>query len=354
MFRRITSSFLLVLSAVLLSPAAMSQSLVVGIKEAPPFAMKAEDGRWEGISVALWEDIAAQQGLEFQWQEARSVEQLIDGLAESRLDLAVGALTATAARESRMDFSHPFYSTGLGIATRAAEGGMLSAVRALFSWQFLSAVSLLVAVLLLVGFAIWLLERQRNPEQFGGSTSRGIGNGFWWSAVTMTTVGYGDKAPVTAGGRILAVVWMFVSIITISGFTAAIASAATVGQLQAAVSGAEDLPKVRVATVGGSAAHDFLRAERIAPQTVDSLEAAMQALAREEVDAVVYDAPLLQFQLAQGDFPGIEVLPETISRDDYALGLRPGLELREGINQTMLEILQSPRWQQWLSTYLDG
>ncbi len=76
------------------------------------------------------------------------------------------------------------------------------------SWQFLSAVAVLGLVLLLVGLLIWVLERRRNAEQFGGPASQGIGNGFWWSAVTMTTVGYGTGALLGRGvKRVKAVHW---------------------------------------------------------------------------------------------------------------------------------------------------
>ena len=74
-----------------------------------------------------------------------------------------------------------------------------------------------------VGVVMWLGERRRNQAQFGGTAAHGIGAGLWWSAVTMTTVGYGDKAPVTILGRLLGLVWMFAAIIIISSFTAAIA-----------------------------------------------------------------------------------------------------------------------------------
>jgi len=57
----------------------------------------------------------------------------------------------------------------------------------------------------------------------------------------MTTVGYGDKAPVTLAGRVVGLLWMPASIILISGFTAAIASALTVGQLDHSISGLDDL-----------------------------------------------------------------------------------------------------------------
>ena len=50
-----------------------------------------------------------------------------------------------------------------------------------------------------------------NPDF--GTDIKGLGHGIWWSAVTMTTVGYGDFRPSMKTSRILAVVLAFVGIV---------------------------------------------------------------------------------------------------------------------------------------------
>ncbi len=55
-----------------------------------------------------------------------------------------------------------------------------------------------------------------------------LGSALWFAAVTMTTVGYGDKTPQTPLGRFLAFLWMFFGILLVSAFTGAFASSLTV------------------------------------------------------------------------------------------------------------------------------
>jgi hypothetical protein len=55
--------------------------LVIGTKEAPPFAMKTIDDTWQGISIDLWRMIADQLHLHYRFAEAPDVQSLIAGVA---------------------------------------------------------------------------------------------------------------------------------------------------------------------------------------------------------------------------------------------------------------------------------
>ena len=325
--------------------------LKVGVRQNPPFVIRSDNGDFDGIAIELWNQIADDLGMDFEYLVASDVGALLQGVGAARYDVGAGALTVTASRAETVDFTQPFYRGEIGIATRQ-ERGLLHALGALFSLDFLKAIAALMVVLLLVGVLVWLFERHRNPEQFGGSTAQGIGSGFWWSAVTMTTVGYGDKAPASFGGRVIGLVWMFASIITISGFTAAIASSITVGRLTTQVSGVSDLPRVRVASVAGSTSEDFARGEGLAIASVADPAEALRRLSTNQVDAVLYDAPILQSRIFRQKLDRLTVLPELVREEDYALALPRDSRLRKPINQALLRVTEAPQWQETLDRYL--
>lgn len=331
---------------------AQDTPLKVGITQVPPFVMQTDDGRWEGISIDLWRNVAAGMDREFEWVPM-SFSELLSATESGEIDVAVGALTMTAERESRFDFSHPFYQTGLSIAVPPApEQSLLTSLKALISWQFVSVVLALGALLLAVGFLLWLVERHRNPEQFGGSAAEGIGSSFWWAAVTMTTVGYGDKAPVSFSGRVIALVWMFAGLIMVASFTAAITSSLTVSNLRSGIEGVADLPGKVVATIGQTASQRYLEEQRIRYRPYPDLTTAMLSVAEGENDAIVYDRPLMQYRNQQLGQQQLTILPGVFAEQLYALALPEGSPLRASVSQEILRVTESGEWNAIQATYL--
>jgi hypothetical protein len=89
----------------------------------------------------------------------------------------------------------------------------------------------LVGIALLVGALIWLFER-RHHEAYGDPPLRGFIAGAWWSAVAMTQAGAAQDGPRSLPERVLAVVWMVASVVTISVLIAGITSALTTQRMQ--------------------------------------------------------------------------------------------------------------------------
>src|SRR5690242_20249076 len=75
------------------------------------------------------------------------------------------------------------------------------------------------ATLMLGAWLVLLFE-----ENAKGSNIPNYPDALWWAMVTVTTVGYGDRFPVTSGGRDVAIVLMLVGIGLIGVLTATVAS----------------------------------------------------------------------------------------------------------------------------------
>jgi ABC-type amino acid transport substrate-binding protein len=323
----------------------------VGTKEAPPFAMKAPDGTWSGISIELWSHIAEKLGLHATFREYESVPDMLRATADGTLDAAISAITVTSEREQSVDFTQPFYASGLGIAVpMQKEIEWLPILRSFFTVRFAQAIGVLVAAATTVGAVIWLFERHHTEHFAGGS--RGLGTGLWWSASAMTQTAASDKAPATLLGRAMAIAWMIASVIIIASFTAGITSQLTAKQIAERVRGPSDLTIVRTGSVAATAALEYLRTEHISARVYDSAETGLEALKQGKLDAFVYDKPLLTWTARKDFLDEVEVLDTLFDHQNYAIALPAGSELRTRINVAMIDGLREPWWKDVLVRYL--
>jgi voltage-gated potassium channel len=87
--------------------------------------------------------------------------------------------------------------------------------------QYALFITVLSAFIVLVSAS--LLVVQFESEAPGANITTG-GDGIWWAVVTITTVGYGDKFPITLGGRMTATYVMFAGVGIIGALASILAS----------------------------------------------------------------------------------------------------------------------------------
>ncbi len=324
-----------------------AQTLVIGTRVVPPFAFKNTAGAWEGISIDLWRDIATRLQTKYRFEEAATVKDLIDGVAEKKFDAGVAAITVTEERQRRLDFSHPFFTTGLAIATMPSdESPVWTAFTAMLSWQWLAVALSVFAVIVGVGFLLWIVERKTNTDMDAAS------EGFWSSLTMLLTASFTPPEPRTAAGRTIAALWVVTSLILLTFFTGVVTSALTVQSLQGRVRGVADLPHLRVGGVANSTGMQWLAGERIRATAYPSVADGFAAVVEGKIDAFVHDAPILQY-MAQKEFKGrIFILPDNFAPQDYAFALPNGSPHRREINQELLAIKASDVWKKRLFEYL--
>lgn len=336
--------FTLLMLLAIWDASAQPDTLKIGIKEAPPFIMY-DNGQVTGLSIEFWRMVNDDLNFHYTFERYDDIPSLLTAVENEEVDLSINPITVSEKRMETMDFSQPFYISQTTFAKRN-ESRILTFLYSIFSWEFFSAVGILLFLIFTFGLLVWIFERRSGNEQFQ-KTPRGIADGFWWSAVTMTTVGYGDKAPTSLGGRAVGFIWMFTSIVLISGLTAGIASALTVQSISNQIKVLGDLGGFNTLTIRGSNTDSFLNQYQIQHQSVSTLTEALNSLAEGNADVVVYDKPILKHQINQmnlGD--DLIVSNRGFKTDYYAFAFPEESPYYEKISKTVVNKLKSREWEQ--------
>lgn len=277
-------------------PQPMRSTLQVAVAGSEPFVVAGSEPR--GIAVDIWREVADRGQFEYELTAVESIPEALEGVERGQFDVAVGPVSITPQRAQSLAFTQPYYQASLSILADPASGSAWSRIKPFLSRAFLVGVSALLFVLGIVGVLFWITERKRNPEQFPSNPIRGIGNGLWLALVTMTTVGYGDRAPVSVAGRVVAGIWMVIAMLTASSLTASIATALTLSQLdRVAIAEAGELKGRRVAAVTDSPGERFARDHGARVVVADDLNRAIELVLQGRTEALVHDRPILRYYL---------------------------------------------------------
>lgn len=324
-----------------------TDTLTVGIYHNPPFVIKTADNDVEGLSIELWESIAKSSNLTYNYELHSDFIGMLKRLEYQDIDLIINPMDVNDFRIDKFDMTQPYFISSIGVAIPYMNRSPLAVfISNIFSLAFLEIILLLIFVIFVFGFFLWLVERRHNKFQFRPGIL-GLFDGLWWSAVTMTTVGYGDKSPKSNLGKGIAIVWMFTAVIIISSFTASIASTLTITGLQTDIKNAEDIRLVKnISVVGATNGESYLVQENIPiHKTYASPIHALRELAKKENDVLLFDHTILQYYINRLSLnEKVKLLPFTLQENYQSFMLpknHPDFDL---INVGLVKEIQKESW----------
>lgn len=311
----------------------------MGIALFPPNVVEAQDGRWEGFDIELWQAIARNTGLEYEF-EALPLSDLLTAVEEHRVDLALAGISVTSAREERMDFSHPYMTAGIRILTKTDDSPkLLRYAQTAWGSGAGRALAFLVGFILVCAHVFYIAER--GSKSVSRDYLPGIFEAAWFIVATMTTVGYGDLTPHRWLGRFVAFVVMITGIGLFGVLVADLSTAMTLQQLQARITEPSDLADRTVVTVRGSTSVEVARSYGASVTEEDSIETAIALLNTGAVDAVVFDSPPLLHYLQSHPDDSTVLVGGQLTAEDYAIAVPTGSPVLETVNRALLTLEES-------------
>ncbi|MGB3546694.1 MAG: transporter substrate-binding domain-containing protein [Saprospiraceae bacterium] len=326
----------------------LAKVLRVGVVAEAPYCMKGDDGEWTGLSLQLWRQVAEYRQLRYELVEFSPEDSLVAQLANGNVDVILKT-DLTEAGANRIDYLQNYHTTTLGMALPKNKG-ILQVVKTLFSKQFWMIALYLSGLLLIIGVLIWLMERGKNDDQFGGERTviEGIGAGFWWAGVTLTTIGYGDKSPKTLGGRIVAMLWMLMALALTSTLTAAVIGAANSKQT---IDFPDDLSDRNVAAMNDSPAAEYLDKRGVTYTSFPSAKEGIRAVKDKKADIFVGNAATLQYLVKNNKSLSASVQPTDAEPVAYSPAVAKGSSLREPLNAAVVRIIRTESWRKTIKEY---
>lgn len=327
-----------------------SKILKVGVAGNEPFVFKKSE---KGIAVEIWNRIAHKKSWDFKYVPFKTVKSALLDLSAGNIDLVVGPVSITSKRLEKMSFSQPYYNSSLSIISRSEELSLWEKFKPLLSFKLLMAVGVFLIILAFVGFLFWLAERKKSPDQFSHEPLKGVATGMWLAIVTMSTTGYGDTAPITVMGRVVAGAWMIISIIFATSMVAGIASTLSISNSKSTtVSNIEELAGRKTATVLDSPSEELLRKVKSKIIGVSNLEEAIEKLENKKVEAVVFDRPQLLYYLKVNEKEDFYISKAMYNKQNYGFAFPIDSKLISDVNLALLELSENLEIEEVIHNYI--
>jgi len=335
----------LLLATIALLPA--QQKLRAGISGQPPFV----NSQNEGAAVDIWEKIAAENGWVFDYTRFETVEQGLKAVANGSIDVLVGNAPINQSNLELVEFSQPFFHSGLQILTGDKQKTMgkrlLDDLKDLLK---LEVIWIVLSGIIALSTAVYFFEKKHNPE-FPKGRKEGIAEAIYY-VVTLALTGKSVyKGFPGVLGRMVLLFWVVLGLITVAYVTSSITSAMTIEKLSNAIENPKDLHNRVVAVISDSPAEEYLKEEGIDEIPARDLDAAVQIMLSKQADAIVADAAILQAYDFNNPRLPLQVVGRVFQVENYGFAMPIGSPIRMALNRQLAKMQETSEMNMILAGY---
>lgn len=320
--------------------AAEPTEVTVATHDLEPFVMT-NSGIKSGFTIELLEAVAQRLNWTLDYVSVDNVAQQLQAVSERRVDAAATAISITADRADDYDFSQPLLNSGLQIMVPVSQierssPGLADFVELVLSKTMLIWLAAGLVISVIPAHIIWLTERRHANSMVPKSYFKGVLRAMGWSLGMLA--GQPDEVPHHSMTRVLATLWAFVGVIFVAFYTATLTANLTVEKFNAQINTPADLLGKRVCTVANTQPADYLNTLGVQARGLGSIGDCYAELKKGNLDAVVFDSPVLRFYVAH-EGAGIGKLVGTVfEAEDYGVAFPNRSELRKSFDQGLLAV----------------
>lgn len=324
-----------------------ADTLRVAVHQISPLVIKSGN-TYSGFDIETVENVAEQMGATVEYIHAEHFVDLFKLIDNGEADIGMGGVTINYNREVDYDFPHPYKKSGMGILIRdEGESDIMGALAIVFNGSFKKIWVAFLLMVILAAHIVWFTER--GSPAFNDKYIIGIWEGLWYSIVTVTTVGYGDKVPQKALSKFVAVFVMLIGIGVAGIAMSQLSAVMNVQMVKYTINSPKDLKGKKVAVVTlttSESAVDKYHGTKVNARNIDE---AVLMLEAKRVDAVVFDAPTLQYYAMNNEH--LTTVGGIFDIQDYGILLPKNSKYKEQISLNILNLKSTDKYDKMLTKW---
>ena len=311
-----------------------------GVYINPPFVMKDSTGYYTGMAIDIWELLEDEMGFVSEYVEYPTWREMMNAVTSGEVEAAVSSISVTYERAQHVKFSFPWFDSGLRIMVKSSGQG--SIWNELKRGGHLQSYIWILSIIVLLTFILTIIHRKRDPD-----FPRGWLNGFSESLyilVLAIKTGVVNNKNYSWIGKVLAVVWMIAGVGLVAYVTSSITSSMTTVALTHDINSLGDLPGKRVGVLSNTVAEEYLQIRSIPTIGYENMGEATAAIINDEIDALVQDAPILEYWAFNNPQYKMKVVGNIFHADKYAFAANKKYSLQmDSISVKLIKLLDNEK-----------